>query len=75
MTQLFDPTDTSGVELRISLLGLALLLSQLVFELLLVCRCCLVDLLELLLKLDHPQLSGRSIPQHWQGPPVTSSKQ
>jgi hypothetical protein len=49
--------------LCIGLLGLALLFSQLVFELLHICCCRLTNLFEFLLKLNNPQLCGRRVLQ------------
>jgi hypothetical protein len=56
--QILYLTDARGVKLHSGLPGPTLLLSQLVFDLLLVCRRRLVDLLKLLLKLDHSKLRG-----------------
>jgi hypothetical protein len=51
-----QPTSNHGIELRGSLHGLALLLGELIFELLLLGGRRLVDLLELSLKVDNPLL-------------------
>jgi hypothetical protein len=57
------PTSSHGIELRGSLHGLALLLGELILELLLLGGSHLADLLELSLKLNNPLLLLRRILQ------------
>jgi hypothetical protein len=57
------PTISHGIELRGSLHGLALPLSKLILEPLLLGGCRLADLLELSLKVDNPLLLRRRILQ------------
>jgi hypothetical protein len=55
------PTSNHGIELRGSLHSFALLLGELILELLLLGGCRLADLLELSLKVDNPLLLLRRI--------------
>jgi hypothetical protein len=57
------PTSSHGIELRGSLHGLVLLVSELILELLLLGGCHLVDLLELSLNVNNPLLFLRLILQ------------
>jgi hypothetical protein len=57
------PTSGHNIELRSSLYGLALLLDELVLEPLLLGSRCLMDLLELLLKVDDPLFLLRRVLQ------------
>jgi hypothetical protein len=57
------PTDSRGIELRSSLHGLELLLSELVLEPFLLSGCRLTGLLELSLKVDNPLILLRRILQ------------